>query len=546
MLIKSIEFVAAVLIGLTMAVATVAADQSGPMTKELWINGYGYEAQLQPSQINGVANSGDDAHYKGHFQEDPDSWIRVSRLEGGWEGLAFVFNRLHTISSGGVGDRMASYSFSHEETPQCGMDHMHADASITPESLTSPAMVQAVTANYDILCADRVDGACLMLELELAFDLEFQRDFPDDFESRAGAILNNVEGFYQAQFGIIFDTLSLTYMDTDLFSTTTDASDLLTDIRAKRSGGQIPFLESSRSIFHFISGRSLQDEIAGIAFSGSVCRSDGVATGLSRAFGNDTLTSIVVAHEIGHNLGADHDVPAENNCPSGQNIMSPSVRGSFSSFSSCSVDSITSKISSLNSVEQCFNFPADASIAAQTGNRSEVVEGETFQARFDVAYQDAFQPADSLLVEGSIGANEGRLEEVTLDGAACTLSSSGTGFSCDQSQAGNGLLLAQATAGDSPTLTLTQGVALVSSSGEVKDIKADNDLLATTFTVAQADNEPSGDTDGSNMPPGDSGSGSESGSSSGGSSGGGGGGSLGWFWLLAGLAGVGRMAKRAV
>lgn len=231
-----------------------------------------------------------------------------------------------------------------------------------------------------------------------------------DYESRAGAILNMVEGFYKSQFGIVFDTLSMTFMDTVLFDETSDSSALLGDIRAKRRDGEIPFLEKPRSIFYFVSGRSLDSGIAGIAYVGSLCGGSGFATGLSRASNSNASTAVIAAHEIGHNLGARHDSASGSNgndCPTGQNIMSPSVRGSYSSFSSCSFDYITDDISSLPAVEQCFNFPADVRIQADANNPAEVTEGEIYMGAFNVAYQDASQPADSIAVEGSIGDGEG-------------------------------------------------------------------------------------------------------------------------------------------
>ncbi|WP_150910726.1 M12 family metallo-peptidase [Marinobacter halotolerans] len=544
MQIKSIQFVMVLLAGvfLTATASVSAAVDSGTLVKPLWIGGHAYEALLEASQINEVAGSGEDVHYQGHFPEDPDSWVRVSRIDGSWEGLAFVFNRLHSIRSGG-NDQVASFSFSHQETPQCGLDHMHADASITPDSLASTAMAQAVTANYDTLCTDKVDGACLMLELELAFDLQFQSRFSSDFKSRAGAILNMVEGFYKARFGIVFDTLSLTYMDNDLFSSTLDAGMLLDDIAQKRGNGAVGFLESDRSIFHLVSGRDFDGSTAGVAYVGSVCNSFGFASGVTNAFNSNATTAVVIAHEIGHNLGSGHDGTgsSDNGCPVSGKIMSPSVSGSASEFSSCSFEQISSQISALSSVEQCFNFPADAGIAALAGNPAEVTRGEVFQASFDLAYRDSSQPADRLAVEGSIGEGEGRLQEVTLGGAACTLTSD-TGFRCDGAQARTGQRLSvSATPGNLATLNLMQGVALVSDSGDVKDIRSANDILQTRFAVAEGDNtttdEPSApeapqrDTDGSTT------------TASGGSSGGGG--SVGWFWLLAGIAGFGRLATRS-
>ncbi len=535
-----IQIVAPVFIFLLTLAMPAAADDS--LIKSVWIDGHGYDAVLEPSrEIRVTGGSANESlpgeHYKGRFPEDPDSWVRMSRLDSGWEGLAFVFGRMHTLGGSPQSDRATSFSFSQMEAPQCGVDHVHSEPAITPDSLADTAMAQAVSASYDTLCSDRVDGACLMMELELAFDQQFQSSFPDDHESRAGAILNMVEGFYANQFGIVFDTLSLTFMEDELFSGSTDAGTLLDDITAKRGAGNVPFLLSERSIFHFVSGRDFDGSTAGLAWVGTLCGGGGYATGITSASDSNATTAVIVAHEMGHNLGANHD-GSGNSCEAGKNIMSPYVSSSFTSFSSCSFTDISTKISGLSDVEQCFNFPADAGISDVDGNPLEVEEGASFQANFNVNYQQAFESADGLTITGVIGENEGQLQGVSIGGQPCDLLDD-TSFSCRDVAVGADLPLSiNALAGSGPTLTLLQDVTLVSNTGDVKDILPDNDSLYTEITVASTvAPEPDGSDDaGTSATPGEAESG---GSGPGSSSGGGGGGAVHWLWLLLGIAGAG-------
>ncbi|XP_010785485.1 disintegrin and metalloproteinase domain-containing protein 9-like [Notothenia coriiceps] len=76
---------------------------------------------------------------------------------------------------------------------------------------------------------------------------------------------------------------------------------------------------------------------AGMAFVSTVCsRSHG---GGINAFTNNNIPSFasIVAHELGHNLGMNHDNGRSCTCPTGACIMNSGATGSRN-FSSCSAD----------------------------------------------------------------------------------------------------------------------------------------------------------------------------------------------------------------
>lgn len=221
--------------------------------------------------------------------------------------------------------------------------------------------------------------------------------------------------------------------------------------------------------------------------------------------------------------------------------MSPQLATEATRFSHCSDDAITSQISQLNAVEQCFNFPADAGLTAASGNPVEVQSQSSFQAHFDIAYRQAAEPADSLAIAGSIGDQEGRLLGVSVGRTACTLlGPDADAYDCGDIQPRAGLQLSvQALAGDRPTFSLLQNVSLVSNSGDVKDIRPVNDSVLTEIAVTANDSGATGAPDDVEPP---SGTPEATGSDSGG---GGGGGSFSWWWLVvavfaAGLRGQGR------
>jgi hypothetical protein len=69
---------------------------------------------------------------------------------------------------------------------------------------------------------------------------------------------------------------------------------------------------------------------------GSLCFNSSV--GITQRFGS--LTSIILAHELGHNFGAPHDNQGGSACSSTGSgfIMNPSINGGLSQFSACSIE----------------------------------------------------------------------------------------------------------------------------------------------------------------------------------------------------------------
>lgn len=255
------------------------------------------------------------------------------------------------------------------------LDHMPKMAisgSVSSPS-TSPSALSATFAQF---CSQEVNGICIIAELEIAIDLAFQAQFGAQATAMAMFILNIVDGHYVNDLKISIDAITVEMLANELFTTSLDAGVVLTDIETKKNNAMIAFISNNNALTHLVTGRDFNGGTLGVAYLGSVCEANGFSTGTSSIFyegasPNIALTALVVAHELAHNLGSDHDGPGANEvCPSATYIMSPIIDPSFmlTNFSSCSADGIEATLSALATPELCMDFPADVSIVEQAGN----------------------------------------------------------------------------------------------------------------------------------------------------------------------------------
>lgn len=141
-------------------------------------------------------------------------------------------------------------------------------------------------------------------------------------------VLNQVEGVYQSELGLTFEVVFQHTWDTasDPYSST-NPSTMLQELTSHWNGN---FSTVNYDVAHMWTGKNMDGSTVGIAWKGVSC-SKGYAYGISQRLTGTPAKSILTAHEMGHNFGADHVSsanPGQSDC--GNTIMNPSIGTGFS------------------------------------------------------------------------------------------------------------------------------------------------------------------------------------------------------------------------
>jgi hypothetical protein len=209
-----------------------------------------------------------------------------------------------------------------ESSPTKGSD---AFAKLASELKNSPVAMQAT-------------GATRRLDVSALSDAQFRARYDSEQEARDAILtrLNNVDGIFSSQLSIEIHVASLSVPDaaSDQLSAATVPNTLLRELAMLRK--RSPEL-NSQGLTHLFTDRDLDGNTIGIAYLDSVCDNQN-AVGLTESR-NTWLDSLVAAHEMGHNFGADHDGDSQGSCPNTPSsgfLMAPVVSGT-DDFSQCSL-----------------------------------------------------------------------------------------------------------------------------------------------------------------------------------------------------------------
>ena len=481
------------------------------------VNGFSLLAELHKNtqlleKISVPVKNSEQLHYKGQLTGYPNSSVRVSYSNDHWQGVLLLEDELYivdashnSIVSGSEGlrtypaaknDKLKNCAsgiirkpFFHSENvlSLSQADIVNVDSNLsTNEPITSN--FTTASASVADVCANQINGVCLLPEIELAYDLSYQ-NLPGSESPMQRALreLNEMELFFQNGLGYQFSRISLTMLNSaqdELIGSSDDPNDLLDRLRILRGSNRLDFLQQSRSIFHLVTGRDfsgIDDNVVGIAYPGQVCETFGLNTGLTDA-GDTSLVSLVMAHEIGHNLGADHDSTETNGCAENQNVMSANIgfqASGFTGFSSCSIEAINQNVAD-NLSGLCFNFPIDIGLTASLDNPVSPDRVTPFDLVYNVNTQDGYIPVSSLNINGVIGnGDEGRFVSANVEGGVCTTTSSSYNCTVNNPLRDLALTITVAINSKADELSMQHNVSTVTA--DTTDVRTSNNTLIVTL-----------------------------------------------------------------
>lgn len=276
--------------------------------------------------------------YRGKLANNPQSWARIVVFEGMPRGMIWDGVEMYAVEAPGdsalaidspVMYRMSD-AFVIAGTMSCGSNYLSGSAAEILKDIGTATKVAVA----------RAAGAISEITMSAIGDFEFTDARGGDNAAIAAIStrLNNIDGYFSEQVGVQINVQPPieTHSDpADPFTDTIESEVLLDQLSEYRLQTAS---HNSRGLTHLWTGKDLATTTVGIAWRGTLCE-DYFGTGLSEGNGGALIDSLVAAHEIGHNFGAQHDGEAGTSCESetGRFIMSPSINGS-SLFSDCSIE----------------------------------------------------------------------------------------------------------------------------------------------------------------------------------------------------------------
>lgn len=312
---------------------------------------------------------------RGSLDGQPGSWVRLTESAAGIEGAIWDGQDLYAVTSyGKVAAKLTTplaasptqtvvYRLS--DTLDALPRNFCALADDTPTSKISTGLDQYRAIMRDLGQDPGIIGATLTRQLEISLigDSALAAAETDPVAAML-ARLNIVEGIFSEQLGLLVLATDVRMLAADADPlTSTRGATLLDQLGAYRAATAEV---RARGLAHLVTGKDLDGSTAGIAYVGTVCALETGVSVSQESYGT-TISALIMAHELGHNLGAEHDGAPGTPCAgvSGGFIMAPAVSG-YATFSQCSLDRMRPVVNSASCITDA-EF-ADVAAVAPSAN----------------------------------------------------------------------------------------------------------------------------------------------------------------------------------
>ena len=330
----------------------------GNRVERLLVSPHSHLNNLHIVTTDGTSVEQSGTAYVGIIESLPSSWARLV-VEG-----SFVSG---TINAGNV-----STHFSSEQTAFAANSFGRGNLMLTPleppaesntiprksvlsisadslpanalpgNSLSSDELFEEISVPINNSLAQTVGDVTRVARIGIVVDSLYQEAIGGRGLNNAISTLNSVDGLYREKFGLalMVDVVVLLTDDTVLSLNGASLEDNLNLFRDYRILSDL--LPEDLGLVHLFTGVESGDNAVGLAFSGSACRTDGYDVSMSRPF---LFPVELAAHEIGHNLGADHDDATLECADISDHLMFSAINSDTTrQFSSCSTNAIETRL----------------------------------------------------------------------------------------------------------------------------------------------------------------------------------------------------------
>lgn len=274
--------------------------------------------------------------YRGKLKDNDASWVRITLQDNQVSGMIWDGDEIYIIDN--PKDVSGILSSNQDLQSAASLIYRLSDTEAGNQSCAFEPNSYSVN-NYSGLINELKENieaqAATVAQLDMAIVADTQ--FANIHSNPSVAVvarMNVVDGIYSEQVGVHLNLTDIDVLTDNAGLTESGAFGLLDQFSnfANSAGFNNPGLA------HLFTGRDLNGSTIGVAWIGALC-SKRFGTGLSQIRGTGTAGALTIAHEVGHNFGADHDNQSGSPCASTPNgfIMNPFLNGS-DQFSQCSLD----------------------------------------------------------------------------------------------------------------------------------------------------------------------------------------------------------------